>query len=89
MRATLAWSEARESYPQGVASGDPQENAVLLWTRYGKSDAQALLTAELADWNAKKASLERGLNMASALKETSASQLADAQARLDTAMLGS
>ena len=44
------------------------------------------LTAELADWNAKKASLERGLGLATALKETSISQLASAQARLDTAM---
>ena len=44
------------------------------------------LTAELAEWNAKKASLERGLNMATNLKATSTNQLATAQARLDTAL---
>ncbi len=44
------------------------------------------LTAELAEWNARKNSLERGLSVASALKDTSTSQLAAAQARLDTAL---
>ena len=44
------------------------------------------LTAELADWNARKASLERGRNLANALFETSTSQLANAQARLDRAL---
>jgi alkaline phosphatase D len=29
----LQWSERRESYPQGVASGDPHPDSVLLWTR--------------------------------------------------------
>jgi alkaline phosphatase D len=29
----LKWSERRESYPQGVASGDPHHDSVLLWTR--------------------------------------------------------
>ncbi|HET7083292.1 MAG TPA: chromosome segregation protein SMC [Rhizomicrobium sp.] len=44
------------------------------------------LTAELADWNARKTSLERGQNLAVALLESSKSQLADAQARLNTAL---
>jgi chromosome segregation protein len=44
------------------------------------------LTAELADWNARKASLERGRNLAVALLETSTTQLTDAQARLDAAL---
>jgi chromosome segregation protein len=44
------------------------------------------LTAELAEWNAKKASLERGRELASALSETSSSQLSQAQAGLDTAL---
>ena len=44
------------------------------------------LTAELAEWNARKASLERGRDLATALLESSASQLADAQARLDAAL---
>ena len=29
----LTWSERRELYPQGVASGDPHPDSVLLWTR--------------------------------------------------------
>ncbi|MBN8809391.1 MAG: alkaline phosphatase D family protein [Sphingomonas sp.] len=28
-----SWRERRESYPQGVASGDPDDTSVLLWTR--------------------------------------------------------
>src|SRR5688572_21019462 len=31
--SALKWSERRESYPQGVASGDPHPDSVLLWTR--------------------------------------------------------
>src|SRR4051812_49069484 len=30
---TVAWSERREFYPQGVASGDPAPHSVILWTR--------------------------------------------------------
>ena len=44
------------------------------------------LTAELADWNAKKASLERGQGLATALLDSSTAQLTDAQARLDAAL---
>jgi alkaline phosphatase D len=29
----VAWHENRESYPQGVASGDPDEHSVIVWTR--------------------------------------------------------
>ena len=28
-----AWTERRALYPEGVASGDPDENSVILWTR--------------------------------------------------------
>ena len=31
--ARLEWRERRDLYPQGVASGDPDEHSVLLWTR--------------------------------------------------------
>ena len=31
--AKIAWTERRDLYPQGVASGDPQPDSVLLWTR--------------------------------------------------------
>jgi chromosome segregation protein len=44
------------------------------------------LTAELAEWNAKKASLERGQNLAVALLDSSKTQLANAQARLNAAL---
>jgi chromosome segregation protein len=44
------------------------------------------LNAELAEWNAKKASLERGHNLAVALLDSSKNQLANAQARLNTAL---
>lgn len=30
----LPWHERRELYPEGVASGDPESNSVLLWTRH-------------------------------------------------------
>jgi alkaline phosphatase D len=29
----VAWQESREFFPQGVASGDPEEQSVILWTR--------------------------------------------------------
>ena len=29
----IGWQEARKLYPEGVASGDPTEDGVLLWTR--------------------------------------------------------
>src|SRR5450631_2004444 len=32
-RSRMAWRERRELYPEGVASGDPDSNSVLLWTR--------------------------------------------------------
>ncbi len=53
------------------------------------ADAETLLerlTAEMADWNARRSSLERGRNVAAGLLETSTTQLGDAQARLDRAL---
>jgi len=44
------------------------------------------LTAELAEWNAKKNSLERARAVAAGLLETSTGQLTNAQARLDAAL---
>jgi chromosome segregation protein len=46
------------------------------------------LTAELAEWNAQKSGFERTREVASALSETSALQLREAQTRLDQAMEG-
>ena len=31
--STSGWRERRDLYPQGVASGDPDDHSVLLWTR--------------------------------------------------------
>ena len=31
--STAGWQERRELYPEGVASGDPDSNSVILWTR--------------------------------------------------------
>ena len=46
------WVERREFYPQGVASGDPAPNSVILWTRRqpqkGKSGDKHLIFVEVA-----------------------------------------
>jgi alkaline phosphatase D len=34
-RPRVVWHERRDLYPEGVASGDPQHDSVILWTRYG------------------------------------------------------
>jgi alkaline phosphatase D len=46
----LTWSERRELYPQGVASGDPHPDSVLLWTRRPPAAGVAAkqLTVEIA-----------------------------------------
>ena len=44
------WTERREAYPQGVASGDPDASSVILWTRrpFDQGDRQ-FLTVEVAE----------------------------------------
>ena len=46
-RSKSGWRERRDLYPQGVASGDPDDNSVLLWTRRpyedGRKDARLLV----------------------------------------------
>ena len=44
------WQERRDLYPQGVASGDPQADSVILWTRrpFARGAGSAELTVELA-----------------------------------------
>src|SRR5690349_4474791 len=61
MGASLAWSgrarasrvnwrERRDLYPEGVASGDPDETSVILWTRRPFADANRhILTLEVAE----------------------------------------
>jgi chromosome segregation protein len=46
------------------------------------------LTAELSDWNANKASQERGRDLATALAKSSGAQLEQARARLELALEG-
>ncbi|MBM7121871.1 alkaline phosphatase D family protein [Dyella kyungheensis] len=37
-KSKVAWRECRERYPEGVASGDPNPDSVMLWTRYPSTD---------------------------------------------------
>src|SRR5262245_36056470 len=50
-RSKSGWKERRDLYPQGVASGDPDDNSVLLWTRrpYADGRKDAKLLVEVAD----------------------------------------
>src|SRR5262245_61121013 len=44
------WQERRPWFPEGVASGDPDSNSVILWTRRPFTDAQRhMLTVEVAE----------------------------------------
>lgn len=37
-KSQITWQERRDLYPEGVASGDPDSNSVLLWTRRPLAD---------------------------------------------------
>jgi len=47
----VRWRERRDLFPEGVASGDPQSDNVLLWTRYPRTDGttEARLTLEVSE----------------------------------------
>ena len=49
--SSSGWRERRDLYPQGVASGDPDEHSILLWTRRPYSDGRtsANLLVEIGD----------------------------------------
>ena len=49
--STLRWSERRDLYPEGVASGDPTSDGIILWTRrpFTEPIASAALTVEVAE----------------------------------------
>ena len=49
--STTGWRERRDLFPQGVASGDPDDNSVLLWTRrpYDDGRERATLLVEVAE----------------------------------------
>ena len=50
-RSAMRWQERRDLYPQGVASGDPHPDSVLLWTRRPptESGAAGSLSVEIAE----------------------------------------
>lgn len=46
----MAWTERRDLFPEGVASGDPAHDSVILWTRRPYPDpAPRQLTVEIAE----------------------------------------
>jgi len=49
--SSSGWRERRDLFPQGVASGDPDDNSVLLWTRrpYDDGRERATLLVEVAE----------------------------------------
>ena len=49
--SSSGWRERRDLYPQGVASGDPDADNVLLWTRrpYADGRESAMLLVEVAE----------------------------------------
>ena len=80
-----ALNTASENAGEDLAAAETLANEMAL----ALAEAEKLLerlTAELAEWNAKKSSFERSRDLASALLDSSTSQLSDAQARLDAAL---
>ncbi len=48
--SSVTWHERRDLYPQGVASGDPDQHSVILWTRRPFADGtRQRLTVEVAE----------------------------------------
>jgi alkaline phosphatase D len=48
--SSIVWQEQRERYPEGVASGDPSPDGVMLWTRHpGRSGRSVKLVVEVAE----------------------------------------
>src|ERR1700739_408382 len=49
--SNIQWRERRDLYPEGVASGDPDSDSVLLWTRRPPKDRNTVekLTVEVAE----------------------------------------
>jgi chromosome segregation protein len=83
--------EERTLTAANESAGEDLNAAQALATEMAETLAQAetlleRLNAELAEWNARKNSLQRGLSVATGLLETSTSQLASAQSRLDVAL---
>jgi alkaline phosphatase D len=45
--AAIAWREQRDAYPQGVASGDPAPDSVILWTRRAPATPESVHTLQV------------------------------------------
>jgi chromosome segregation protein len=90
--AIAALSSESEALDNAIAnSGDELNEAQAQAAQFTEALAEAertleRLTIELADWNARKSSTARARDMASGLAETTATQLEQAQARLDRAV---
>lgn len=54
-KSRVAWRERRDVFPQGVASGDPDSNSILLWTRRPPSGDQASAENKIIKLNAEVA----------------------------------
>ena len=50
-QSNVPWQERRDLYPEGVASGDPESDSVLLWTRRPPKDGNRVerLSVEVAE----------------------------------------
>jgi len=50
-RSNISWHDRRDFYPEGVASGDPESDSVLLWTRRPPKDSSIVdkLHVEVAE----------------------------------------
>jgi phosphodiesterase/alkaline phosphatase D-like protein len=55
-QSRIQWHERRDLYPEGVASGDPDSNSVLLWTRrpYPADNDETLLVEVAEDQKFRK-----------------------------------
>src|SRR4051812_31690344 len=68
--STRTWTERRDLYPEGVASGDPEPDSVILWTRRPfDGAARGRLTVEIA--------LDRAFKKVVAVKSANVSPAAD------------
>ena len=50
----MKWRERRDLFPEGVASGDPDDKNVILWTRAGDASVGKLFVEVAEDENFRK-----------------------------------
>src|ERR1043166_9666418 len=64
--SNLSWTERRDLFPEGVASGDPHPDSVILWTRrppVENSEARSLTLEVAADANFKRVVAQANTNV--------------------------